>query len=49
MGKRDTIPGIFDQILNRFGRLDILVKQRRRHLGSAPRGHPLEAWDSSSP
>ena len=45
MGKRDTIPGIFDQILNRFGRLDILVNNAGATWGAPAEDHPLEAWD----
>lgn len=45
MGKRDTIPGIFDQILNRFGRLDILVNNAGATWGAPAEDHPIEAWD----
>jgi gluconate 5-dehydrogenase len=45
MGKRDTIPGIFDQILNRLGRLDILVNNAGATWGAPAEDHPLEAWD----
>ena len=45
MGKRDTVPGIFDQILNRFGRLDILVNNAGATWGAPAEDHPLEAWD----
>jgi NAD(P)-dependent dehydrogenase (short-subunit alcohol dehydrogenase family) len=45
MGKRDTIPGIFDQILGRFGRVDILVNNAGAVWGAPAEDHPLEAWD----
>ena len=45
MGKRDTIPGVFDQILGRFGRIDILVNNAGAVWGAPAEDHPLEAWD----
>ena len=45
MGKRDTIPGVFDQILGRFGRIDILVNNAGATWGAPAEDHPLEAWD----
>jgi len=45
MGKRDTIPGVFDQILGRFGRVDILVNNAGAVWGAPAEDHPLEAWD----
>jgi len=45
MGKRDSIPGVFDQILKRFGRVDILVNNAGAVWGAPAEDHPLEAWD----
>jgi len=45
MGKRDSIPGVFDQILKSFGRLDILVNNAGAVWGAPAEDHPLEAWD----
>ncbi len=45
MGRRETIPGVFDQILGRFGRLDILVNNAGTVWGAPAEDHPLEAWD----
>ena len=45
LGKRDTIPGVFDQILGRFGRVDILVNNAGTVWGAPAEDHPLEAWD----
>ncbi|MFY9316341.1 MAG: SDR family oxidoreductase [Burkholderiales bacterium] len=45
MGKRDSIPGVFDQILKDFGRLDILVNNAGAVWGAPAEDHPLEAWD----
>jgi len=45
MGKRDTIPGVFDQILGRFGRIDILVNNAGATWGAPAEDHPIEAWD----
>ena len=45
LGKRDTIPGVFDQILGRFGRIDILVNNAGATWGAPAEDHPIEAWD----
>ena len=45
IGKRDTIPGVFDQILKSFGRVDILVNNAGAVWGAPAEDHPLEAWD----
>ena len=45
MGKRDAIPGVFEQILAHFGRVDILVNNAGATWGAPAEDHPLEAWD----
>ena len=45
IGKRDTIPGVFDQVLAKFGRVDILVNNAGTVWGAPAEDHPLEAWD----
>jgi NAD(P)-dependent dehydrogenase (short-subunit alcohol dehydrogenase family) len=45
IGKRDTIPGAFDQILAAFGRVDILVNNAGAVWAAPAEDHPLEAWD----
>jgi NAD(P)-dependent dehydrogenase (short-subunit alcohol dehydrogenase family) len=45
MGKRDTIPGVFEQILAHFGRVDILVNNAGATWGAPAEDHPVEAWD----
>ena len=45
MGKRDSIPGVFDQALKGLGRLDILVNNAGAVWGAPAEDHPLEAWD----
>jgi len=45
MGQRDTIPGVFDQILARLGRVDILVNNAGAVWGAPAEDHPIEAWD----
>jgi gluconate 5-dehydrogenase len=45
MGRRETIPGVFDQILARLGRVDILVNNAGATWGAPAEDHPLEAWD----
>jgi gluconate 5-dehydrogenase len=45
IGKRETIPGVFDQILAAFGRVDILVNNAGAVWAAPAEDHPLEAWD----
>jgi len=45
IGKRETIPGFFDQILADFGRVDILVNNAGAVWAAPAEDHPLEAWD----
>jgi len=45
IGRRETIPGVFDQILAKFGRVDILVNNAGAVWGAPAEDHPLEAWD----
>jgi gluconate 5-dehydrogenase len=45
LGKRETIPGLFDRILAAYGRLDILVNNAGAVWAAPAEDHPLEAWD----
>jgi NAD(P)-dependent dehydrogenase (short-subunit alcohol dehydrogenase family) len=45
VGKRETIPGVFDQMLAKLGRVDILVNNAGAVWGAPAEDHPLEAWD----
>ena len=45
MGKRDSIPGVFDQIRAKLGRVDILVNNAGAVWAAPAEDHPLEAWD----
>ena len=45
IGKRDSIPGVFDQMLAKLGRVDILVNNAGATWGAPAEDHPLEAWD----
>ena len=45
VGKRETIPGVFDSVLGKFGRLDVLVNNAGAVWGAPAEDHPLEAWD----
>ena len=45
IGKRDSIPAIFDQMLAKLGRVDILVNNAGAVWGAPAEDHPLEAWD----
>jgi gluconate 5-dehydrogenase len=45
VGKRDALPGVFDQMLAKLGRLDILVNNAGAVWGAPAEDHPLEAWD----
>ena len=45
IGKRDSIPGVFDQMLAKLGRIDILVNNAGAVWVAPAEDHPLEAWD----
>jgi len=45
IGRRESIPGVFDQMLARLGRVDILVNNAGAVWGAPAEDHPLEAWD----
>ncbi|MEK6244348.1 MAG: SDR family oxidoreductase [Pseudomonadota bacterium] len=45
IGKRDSIPGVFDQMLAKLGRIDILVNNAGANWGAPAEDHPIEAWD----
>ena len=45
VGKRETIPGVFDSVLGKFGHLDVLVNNAGAVWGAPAEDHPLEAWD----
>src|SRR5690349_16559401 len=45
MGKRDGIPAVFDQMLAKLGRVDVLVNNAGATWGAPAEDHPLEAWD----
>ena len=45
IGKRDSIPGVFDQMKAKLGRVDILVNNAGAVWGAPAEDHPLEAWD----
>jgi gluconate 5-dehydrogenase len=45
VGKRDTLPAVFDQMLAKLGRVDILVNNAGAVWGAPAEDHPLEAWD----
>lgn len=45
IGKRETLPGVFDQMLAKLGRVDILVNNAGAVWGAPAEDHPLEAWD----
>ena len=45
VGKRETLPAAFDQMLAKLGRLDILVNNAGAVWGAPAEDHPLEAWD----
>jgi gluconate 5-dehydrogenase len=45
LGKRDTIPGVFDRMLAKLGRVDILVNNAGAVWVAPAEDHPLEAWD----
>jgi gluconate 5-dehydrogenase len=45
LGKRDSIPGVFDRMLAKLGRIDILVNNAGAVWVAPAEDHPLEAWD----
>jgi gluconate 5-dehydrogenase len=45
VGKRETIPAVFDSVLGKLGRLDVLVNNAGAVWGAPAEDHPLEAWD----
>src|SRR5262245_17102667 len=45
IGKRETLPAVFDQMLAKLGRIDILVNNAGAVWGAPAEDHPLEAWD----
>jgi len=45
LGKREALPGAFDQMFAKLGRVDILVNNAGAVWGAPAEDHPLEAWD----
>ena len=45
IGKRDSIPGVFDAMQAKLGRVDILINNAGAVWGAPAEDHPLEAWD----
>jgi gluconate 5-dehydrogenase len=45
IGRRETIPVVFDQVLAKMGKVDILVNNAGAVWGAPAEDHPLEAWD----
>ncbi|MGH8765845.1 MAG: SDR family oxidoreductase [Burkholderiales bacterium] len=45
LSKREIIPGIFDQMKAKLGRVDILVNNAGTVWGAPAEDHPLDAWD----
>ena len=45
IGKRDGIPGVFDEMLAKLGRVDILINNAGAVWAAPAEDHPLEAWD----
>lgn len=45
IGRREQLPGKFDQMLAKLGRIDILVNNAGAVWGAPAEDHPLEAWD----
>ena len=45
LGKRDAIVPLADEVLRRYGRVEILVNNAGATWGAPAEEHPLEAWD----
>ena len=44
LGKADSIPGLLDAVLGRFGTVDVLVNNAGTTWGAPAEDHPAEAW-----
>jgi gluconate 5-dehydrogenase len=44
LGKADSIPGLLDEILGRFGTVDVLVNNAGTTWGAPAEDHPADAW-----
>ncbi len=45
MSKFDTVPGMVDAVLAKYGRIDILVNNAGASWGAPAEEHPLDAWN----
>lgn len=45
IGKREAIPALVDEVLQKFEKVDILVNNAGATWGAPAEDHPLEAWD----
>jgi len=45
IGKREAIAPVAEEILKRFGRVDVLVNNAGATWGAPAEDHPLDAWD----
>ncbi len=45
IGKREAIAPLADQVLGKFGKVDVLVNNAGATWGAPAEDHPLEAWD----
>jgi gluconate 5-dehydrogenase len=44
LGRHDSIPGLLDAVLARFGNVDVLVNNAGTTWGAPAEDHPAEAW-----
>ncbi|MEP6701821.1 MAG: SDR family oxidoreductase [Betaproteobacteria bacterium] len=45
LAKVETVPGMVDEVLKKYGRIDILINNAGNTWGAPAEEHPMEAWN----